>query len=153
MPGSVRMGDGPPGARIMLVGEAWGETEEKTGVPFSGTSGMELNRMLHEAGILRNECYVTNVVNARPQYNDITKWIPEDKKSITGRMVVLRDKYVDPIVKEGFIMLIKEIELVKPTVIIALGGTALWALTGNSSIVKWRGSLLDVDTEEMKKCL
>jgi len=149
----VRMGEGRPDADIMIVGEAWGETEEKSGIPFSGASGQELNRMLQEAGILRNECYCTNVVNARPPRNDITAWIPEDKKSITGRMVKLRDKFVDPIVKEGFGMLIKEIELVKPKVIVALGGTAMWALTGNSSIVKWRGSLLEVDTEEMKQWL
>ena len=81
------MGEGRPDAEIMLVGEAFGETEEKSGIPFSGNSGMELNRMLQEAGILRNETYATNVVNSRPPRNDITAWIPEDKKSITGRMV------------------------------------------------------------------
>jgi len=89
---NVRMGDGNPSARIMLVGEAYGETEEKTGIPFSGTSGQELNRMLNEAGILRNECYVTNVINSRPPRNDVTAWIPEDKKSITGRMVQRQGK-------------------------------------------------------------
>jgi len=136
------MGEGRPDADIMIVGEAWGETEERSGIPFSGASGQELNRMLQEAGILRNECYVTNVINARPPRNDITAWIPEDKKSITGRMVQRQGKFVDPIVAEGLEMLGKEIALVKPRVIVALGGTALWALTGNESIVKWRGSLL-----------
>lgn len=143
----VRMGEGRPDAEIMLVGEAWGETEERTGIPFSGASGLELNRMLHEAGILRNEVYVSNVINARPPRNDITAWIPEDKKSITGRMVQRQGKFVDPIVAEGLEMLGKEIALVKPRVIVALGGTALWALTGNESIVKWRGSLLQRDSE------
>lgn len=136
------MGEGRPDADCMIVGEAWGETEERSGIPFSGTYGLELNRMLQEAGILRNECYATNVVNARPPRNDITAWIPEDKKSITGRMVQRQGKFVDPIVAEGFDMLAKEIALVKPRVIIALGETALWALTENESIVKWRGSLL-----------
>lgn len=140
----VRMGAGPPDARIMLVGEAYGETEDKSGIPFSGASGQELNRMLSDAGILRAECYCTNVVNARPLYNDITKWIPEDKKSITGKMVERQGKWVDPIVAEGLTMLDKEISLVQPQVIVALGGTALWALTGHESIVKWRGSLLDL---------
>lgn len=139
----VRMGEGRPDAEIMLVGEAFGETEERSGIPFSGQSGLELNRMLQEAGILRNECYVTNVINARPPRNDLTAWFPEDKKSITGRMVQRQGKFVDPIVAEGLEMLSKEIALVKPRVIVALGGTALWALTGNESIVKWRGSLLN----------
>lgn len=139
----VRMGEGRPDAEIMIVGEAFGDTEDRSGIPFSGNSGMELNRMLQEAGILRNECYCTNVINARPPQNDITKWIPEDKKSITGRMVRVRDKFVEPIVAEGIAMLGQELSLVKPKVIVALGGTALWALTGNESIVKWRGSLLE----------
>lgn len=138
-----RLGHGNPGSRVFIVGEAWGETEEKTGIPFSGASGQELNRMLQEAGILRNDCYVSNVVNARPPRNDIEAWIPEKKSKITGRMVPLRNKFVDPIVKEGIESLEKEIALVNPRVIIALGPTALWALTGNESIVKWRGSLLE----------
>lgn len=146
---SVRMGAGSPSARIMIVGEAWGETEERTGIPFSGASGQELNRMLAEAGILRSDCYVTNVVNARPLYNDIRHWIPETKAKITGRMVPVRNKFVDPLVAAGVRQLGLEIDLVKPAVIIALGGTALWALTGNESIVKWRGSLLHYDKREV----
>lgn len=141
----VHMGSGSPTARVMLVGEAWGEMEEKTGVPFSGNSGLELNRMLAEAGILRSDCYATNVVNARPLRNDISTWIPEEAKRITGRMVERQGKWVDPIVAEGLEMLGREIGLVCPRVIVALGATALWALTGNSSIVKWRGSLLEYD--------
>ena len=54
----------------MLVGEAWGEQEEYQRTPFVGASGAELNRMLHEAGIMRSECFVTNLVNARPPSND-----------------------------------------------------------------------------------
>lgn len=141
------MGSGPPTARVMVVGEAWGETEERTRIPFTGASGQEFDRMLHEAGLLRSECYVTNVVNARPPRNDIEAWIPADKKSITGRMVQRQGKYVDPIVAEGLEILRQEIALVSPQVIIALGSTALWALTGNESIVKWRGSLLEYRPE------
>ena len=68
----VRMGDGPPTAKLMIVGETWGEAEEKSGLPFFGLSGITLNTLLHDAGILRSECYVTNVVNARPPHNDLT---------------------------------------------------------------------------------
>lgn len=145
----VAMGSGPPTARIMLVGEAWGETEEKTGIPFSGQSGLELNRMLAEAGIMRSECYVTNVINSRPPRNDIEAWIPETKNKITGNMVQRQGKWVEPVVAEGLNMLEREIALVRPKVIVALGGTALWALTGNESIVKWRGSLLDLQQGEL----
>ena len=67
----ISKGDGPPSARIMIVGEAWGEIEERAGAPFQGPSGQLLNSMLHEAGIMRSECYATNLVNARPPYNDL----------------------------------------------------------------------------------
>jgi len=45
-----RFGEGPPNARIMLVGEVFSEQEERTGLPFQGTSGLELNKMLSDAG-------------------------------------------------------------------------------------------------------
>lgn len=138
-------GNGPVPARIMIVGEAWGAEEERTGQPFQGASGQELNRMLHEAGILRSECYVTNLVNARPANNDISTWIPLKKKEITSKHVPLRDKMVMPIVVEGFNGLKAEINAVQPNVIIALGNSALWALTGKSGIGRWRGSLLRSD--------
>lgn len=142
----VRMGDGPPTAKLMIVGETWGEAEEKSGLPFFGLSGITLNTLLHDAGILRSECYVTNVVNARPPHNDLTVWIPETKAKITGEMVEVRGRFVAPIVAEGMGMLHREIALVNPKVIIALGPLALWALTGNESIGKWRGSLLRSDS-------
>lgn len=139
----VPMGSGSPLSPIMVVGEAWGEKEEQAGRPFVGASGQELGRMLHDAGILLSDCYLTNVVNARPPGNDLNAWIPVAKNKLTADMVQLRGKYVKPIVRAGYDSLMKEIELVKPRLIIALGNTALWALTGRTGIIKWRGSLLE----------
>lgn len=138
----VHSGDGPIPAKIMLIGEAWGSEEERTLLPFMGASGQELNRMLHEAGIMRSECYATNVVNARPPLNDITRWVTKKRKDVTFDMVRLRDAQVKPIVVEGFHRMLREIHEVKPNIIIALGSTALWALTGAWGITKWRGSQL-----------
>lgn len=134
--------DGPIPARIMLVGEAPGADEEREGLPFVGASGQELNRMLHEAGIMRSECFTTNVVRIRPPANDISAFIPTKKKDVTSLHVPLRDKMVLPPVVEGYNQLLSEISLVKPEVIVALGNTPLWALTGNWGVTKWRGSLL-----------
>lgn len=138
----VASGDGPPNAKIMLIGEAWGDHEERTQLPFQGASGQELNRMLHEVGIMRSECWATNVVNSRPLNNDIDRWMPVKKKDIQPNMVKLRDRYVDPIVVAGVAKMMHEIALVQPNVIVALGKTALWALTGYDGILKWRGSML-----------
>lgn len=147
----AQAGEGSTSARIMIVGEAWGEYEDRERAPFVGASGQELNRMLHEVGITRSECYLTNVVNVRPPANDIESWVVSKRKDITADMVRWRDRkigegtlptYVKPIVLEGFAQLLKEIHLVQPNVIVALGNTALWALTGAWGITKWRGSQL-----------
>lgn len=137
-----QMGSGPVPARIMLVGEAYGEHEDRAKEPFVGVSGQELNRMLQEAGIMRSECYCTNVVNARPPYNDIGAWIAEKKKDITPAHVLHNGKYVLPIIIDGIKRLEKEISLVDPNLIIAFGNTPLWALTDNWGILRWRGSML-----------
>ncbi len=140
-----RPGEGNPTARLMLVGEAYGATEERTGVPFSGASGDELGKQLHAAGLTRNQCYITNVVNARPPNNDLTQWVPMRKSDLTSDMLPFRGKFVKPIFLSGFQQLLREIHLVKPNVIVALGNAALWALCGFSGITKWRGSQLYCD--------
>src|SRR5262249_35007314 len=122
-----------------------GEEEEHKGVPFVGASGMELNKMLHEAGIARSECFVTNVARERPANNDINNFIAKAKKDITAEHVPIRDKWVRRPIADGIEMLRKEIQMVSPRVIIALGNTPLWALTGHTGIMDWRGSMLQED--------
>lgn len=136
---------GPIPARVMVVGEAPGEQEEARREPFIGTSGLELTRMLQEAGISRGECFITNVCRVRPPQNDISHFIAKKKKARTALHVQVRDKWVLPAVADGIELLKKEIDLVKPNVIIACGNVAMWALTGQWGVAKWRGSLLQTD--------
>lgn len=138
---------GPAPANIMLVGEAPGEAEVREGLPFVGTAGQELNRMLGEAGILRNGCFVTNVARVRPAGNDIGEFVALRKKDITHRHRMLRDKFVTPEIYEGLETLKREIELARPKVIIAFGNVALWALTGQWGITSWRGSTMETDLD------
>lgn len=146
-------GSGPPSAKVMIVGEAWGAMEEARGQPFVGSSGEELDRMLHDAGIMRGECFLTNLVNARPAHNRIESWIPQKKKDVTSRHVPFRNRFVDPIIVQGFESLCKEIALVRPNIICAMGGTALWALSGNEGILRWRGSQLWTDIDPRTKLI
>jgi uracil-DNA glycosylase len=140
------LGSGPIPSKIMLVGEMWGTEEERTREPFSGESGRELNRMLHEAGIMRSELYCTNVVNARPPWGKIERWIPVKKADVKPEhSATVRGRWVHPEVAAGVESMWKEINLVNPNVIIAAGATALWALTGRSKIMHWRGSVMDGD--------
>lgn len=140
------LGEGSPNAKILLVGESWGAEEERTQLPFQGMSGQELNKLLAEAGILRSECYTTNLVNARPPYNDLERWITWKKKDIQADMVQFRDAWVKPNVVEGYKSLCKEIDLIKPNIVVALGNYAMWALNGAKGIMKWRGSQLNVQS-------
>ena len=107
-----------------------------------GASGNELTRMLSEAGINRNECFITNVIRVRPPNNDLGSFIAFKKKDITPAHVRVRDKMVLHCVREGYELLLKEVEATNPNVIIALGNCALWALTGKWGITDYRGSVL-----------
>jgi len=63
---------GPFDAKIMIVGEAPGREEQRTGKPFVGSSGKLLKQMLLHSGIDYNKCYVTNVSNERPPGNNFS---------------------------------------------------------------------------------
>lgn len=138
---------GPCPARIMIVGEAPGEREVAEGQPFVGFAGQELSKMLSEAGIMRSECFITNVVRIRPPGNDINAFIAQKKSDISLQHIMMRDKFVLPAVRDGFELLKREIEMCRPNVIIAFGNVALWALTGSWGITSWRGSVMECDLE------
>ena len=123
--------EGPPDAKIMLVGEAPGKAEDESGKPFQGLAGQTLNNLLGQAGIARYQCLVTNVARERPPANKISFFF-EDKKCTVPKAKLI-----------GWISELKqEIELYKPNIIIALGSIALWALTGEKKISDFRGYIL-----------
>jgi uracil-DNA glycosylase family 4 len=62
-------GEGNPEAEVMLVGEAPGKSEDEQGRPFVGRAGKLLDQLLAEAGLQRDDVYITNVVKARPPNN------------------------------------------------------------------------------------
>ena len=131
--------EGPKDAKILIVGEAPGETEEQELRPFAGRAGVELTRMLNEAGILRTDCFITNVCKYRPPWNEIEAFI--SKKHQENFFPGL-GAWVDPRLADGIEELHQEIAEVQPNLIIALGNTPLRALCGVQGITKWRGSTL-----------
>lgn len=134
-------GFGPRRAQIMIVGEAPGEDEELHGKPFVGASGKLLDTLLREAGIRRDECYVTNVCKYRPPGNKIEKWITDKKKvAAENDWPEMCGRFYSSEIEEGMDELKDEIYQVQPQVIIGLGNVALWALTGEWGITDWRGS-------------
>jgi DNA polymerase I-like protein with 3'-5' exonuclease and polymerase domains/uracil-DNA glycosylase len=135
-------GEGPIPARILIVGEF---PSERDRVPFDGATGMELNRMLHEVGIMKSDCYVTYACKSRPPLGQITAFVALKKKDIGPSHQIIRGLYCTPQIHEGVRELETEIAMVQPNIIIAMGNLALWALTGHWGVLKWRGSQLLTD--------
>jgi len=136
--------------QVLIVGEAPGRDEEASGQPFVGASGQELDSLLTEAGLDLASCRWANVCNYRPPNNKIDNWFYAKSKAPRDSVVV-HDSYVHPFIAEGLKELLWEIDKYKPQLIIALGNTPLWALTGHWGITNWRGSQMTY-TQAGHKC-
>jgi probable DNA metabolism protein len=113
-------GEGPPRARIMLIGEQPGDQEDLAGKPFIGPAGQVLARALAEAGLQRADIYLTNAVKH-------FKWEP--RGGIAGRAATRLHATPKPAeIKACRGWLGKELDEVQPQVIVALGRTALASL-------------------------
>ena len=123
-------GEGPLGARVMLVGEQPGDQEDLAGEPFVGPAGQLLRQALEEAGLDPAEVYLTNAVKH-------FKWEPRGKRRIhekPNREEVLACR----------MWLTEEIETIKPQIIVALGATAAGTLLGSAAkVTRDRGSFFE----------
>lgn len=125
-------GMGNAGAKLMILGEAPSYDEVITGRPFTGPSGRELDKLCKDSGLNRAESWLSNVfkyeIPSNPKGKKIPAWI--------------RAKNVGINVEESLSELQNEINAIKPNCILALGGTALWALSGKTKISNYRGSIM-----------
>ena len=127
---------------IFILGEAWGADEAAIGLPFVGASGRELNRMLEEAEIDRASCYVSNVFNLQPQpTNDIKNLCTDRKHSSVPMPELSKGQYLQDQYWPEVQRLWRELDEVRPNLIIALGNTALWATVGTYGMRKLRGTI------------
>jgi DNA polymerase len=109
-------GEGKPAAKIMLVGEQPGDEEDVRGHPFVGPAGRVLDEVLAAAGLARKDLFITNAVKH-------FKWEPRGKRR-------LHKKPGSGEIDACQVWLEREIAAIKPLVVVALGATALRALTG-----------------------
>ena len=120
---NVVFGVGPADAKIMLVGEGPGFTEDQTKIPFSGAAGKILNELLREAGLRREDVHVTNVVLCRP---------PQNRDPLPDEIEACR-RFL-----EG------HVSIIKPKLIVALGRIAARTLLGRYvSMSREHGKLFD----------
>jgi len=120
---NVVFGDGTPTAKIMIVSEAPGFWEDQRGVPFIGAAGKNLNALLLEAGLKREEVYIANTLKCRP---------PENRDPLPDEIEACRP------------FLQGQISAIKPRLVVALGRIAARELLGGPvEMGKKHGTLLD----------
>ena len=117
------MGAGNPNADIVFIGEAPGKKEDEQGVPFVGAAGKFLAKMLEQAGLDRSDVYITNIVKYRP---------PDNRDPSTAE-------------KAAFLpYLLREIEIIKPKVVVALGRHSMEYFLPGAQIGEVHGRLYQV---------
>ena len=117
---NVVFGEGDPDAKLMIVGEGPGADEDRQGRPFVGRAGQLLDRILEAAGIPRASVYITNIVKCRPPGN--RNPLPDEAKICSS------------------LWLLKQIEIIRPQIIVPLGSVATQFFLGEKvPITKVRG--------------
>ena len=106
---TIVFGDGDPNARLMFIGEGPGADEDASGLPFVGKAGQLLNNMIGAMGLQREQVFIANIVKCRPPGNRA----PEFVEATTCSQFLLR-----------------QIDIVQPEVIVALGATAATYVLG-----------------------
>lgn len=110
---NIVFGEGNPDASLMFIGEAPGREEDLKARPFVGDAGMLLTRLIEKMGFKRSDVYIANIVKCRPPMN--------------------RDPEIDEIETcKPFVF--KQIEIIRPDVIMALGRISVGTLMGNIKI-------------------
>jgi uracil-DNA glycosylase len=123
-------GEGPEHARVMMIGEVPGDQEDRQGHPFVGPAGTLLDRALSEAGIDRQDVYVTNIVKH-------FKFEPKGKRRIHKKPNAAEISACRP-------WLDAELAVVRPEIVVLLGATATESLLGrNFRVTQHRGQWLE----------
>ena len=118
-------GEGNPDADVVIVGEAPGASEDKQGRPFVGSAGKLLDGLLEDAGLVREDVFITNVVKARPPKN-------RDPK---------RDE-----VEHHLPWLLAQLEIIEPKLVVPLGRHALGRFVSGVKIGEVHGRILTTDS-------
>jgi uracil-DNA glycosylase family 4 len=115
-------GEGPSDARVVIIGEGPGRSEDVEGRPFVGAAGRELERLLKNAGLRREDVFITNVVKCRPP----------DNRRPTSDEADACDPYLQ-----------RQLDLIRPKVVVLLGDSALKRFLPGESLGKAHGKLFD----------
>lgn len=116
------LGEGDVNSRIVFIGEAPGAEEEASGHPFVGKAGKNLSAFLTSAGIERNNIYITNAVKFRPVKINEKTGRASNRTPTSDEINLYRE------------WLLKELAVISPSLVVTLGNTPLFAVTGNKAL-------------------
>ena len=146
--------------RLVLLGEAPGADEEIAGIPFVGSAGKMLSEVMAQAGLDRRQWHILNTFVKRPPDNDLakvtkhlgvedlsqawtlnkTQWKKEYGCVPYFDPPPLKKRYLRPDHHWQIHELRERLRILQPDLIVAMGATALWALTGHDAITQYRGN-------------
>ena len=115
-------GEGSPNAKLFFIGEAPGAKEDETGRPFVGRSGKLLTTLIEEIGLSREDVFISSILKCRPPNNRVPK---QSEREVCR-------PYVE-----------KQMDLIKPRVIILLGGTAISSMVGPWKVTETHGTFFE----------
>jgi len=115
-------GEGSYNAKLFFIGEAPGAREDESGRPFVGRSGELLTQMIESIGLTRDEVFITSVLKSRP---------PNNRTPAPSEIETCRP-YVE-----------QQIELIRPRVVVLLGGVAIAAMVGPWSVSESHGKFFE----------
>jgi len=118
-------GEGDPRAEFMIIGEAPGKDEDKTGHPFVGSAGRYLDHVLEGTGIQRSDFFITNIVKCRP---------PNNRTPKASEIDTCISNY-----------LTEQIELIDPHLILLLGLVAVKTMLSKKSVDEARGRVIELE--------
>jgi len=132
--GKAVPGEGSPNAKIVFVGEAPGKQESKVGRPFIGRSGKFLRQLINQIGLREDDVYITSPVKYLPAHRSLGAGGP--KRGTPSKSEIAH----------GATHLVKQLEIIKPKIIVLLGNVAYKALINQTAqINQYHGKVIKKD--------
>ena len=140
---------GKSDARLMIVSDCVSYRDIQSNTILNDR---EFDKILSAAGINRSDCFISALIKTPVQGQNYDSQVAQSQKARTPEHSELNGRWVKPSVITGLASLVRDIELVEPQVILALGNGVLNSLVGKNGIKQWRGSILEYITPEGHRC-
>ncbi|MDR0292100.1 MAG: uracil-DNA glycosylase [Elusimicrobium sp.] len=129
-------GEGNPDAKLMFIGEGPGFDEDHQGRPFIGRAGQLLTKMIEAMGLNRDDVYIANMVKCHPMIDATDNEKRGNDRAPSPDEIACCRKFIE-----------KQIAVIRPEYIVALGGVAAKSLIRDASLTSLRGKIYDLELD------